>query len=170
MTGDDTHAGTDDSGTDDSGTGDPRTSAMSPDAQAAEPVSALLARGEASSPALIVPEDGQAMTYAQLATRVETLAGRLAAWASGAAIASRWPCRTAPTSWRSCWRSPPLGAAAAPLNPAYTDDEFRFYLTTSARGCCSSRHRVGRRRQRPAAAGHADDGARRPRGRSDGPA
>ena len=47
---------------------------------------------------------------------------------SGAAIASPSCCRTAPRSWRCCLRTAALGAAIAPLNPAYTEPEYRFFL------------------------------------------
>jgi len=39
-----------------------------------EPLTALLAKGEPSSPAFIVPEEGQVLTYAQLAARIESWA------------------------------------------------------------------------------------------------
>ena len=101
---------------------------MTPDPLAAEPVSALLARGEASSPALIVPEDGQAMTYAQLATRVETAAQRLASLGvrRGDRVALALP--NGPDIVLLLLGITALGAAAAPLNPGYTDSEFRFFL------------------------------------------
>ena len=91
-------------------------------------MSALLARGEASSPALIVPEDGQAMTYAQLATRVETVAQRLASLGirRGDRVALALP--NGPDIVVVLLGITALGAAAAPLNPGYTDSEFRFFL------------------------------------------
>ena len=41
-------------------------------------VTELLSRGEPAQPALIVPDSGQVLTYAQIAARIETLAQRLA--------------------------------------------------------------------------------------------
>src|SRR5258707_4472393 len=45
---------------------------------AGESLAALLAGGEAGQLALIVPDSGEVLTYAQVAARVETLAQRLA--------------------------------------------------------------------------------------------
>src|SRR5258708_39931294 len=41
-------------------------------------VTELLSRGEPAQPALIVADSGQALTYAQIAARIDTLAQRLA--------------------------------------------------------------------------------------------
>ena len=46
--------------------------------------------------------------------------------------------RTGPSSCSSCWRSSRVGAAAAPLNPAYTRDEYAFYLDDLGPSCCCS--------------------------------
>ena len=48
---------------------------------------------------------------------------------SGAATGSRSRCRTALTSIQILLAITALGAAAAPLNPAYTRSEYVFYLT-----------------------------------------
>ena len=58
-----------------------------PTASQPEPLSALLARGSPAT-AFVTPEDGRTQNYAQLADRVETLAGRLAAAGVGAATGS----------------------------------------------------------------------------------
>src|SRR5258708_31290164 len=43
-----------------------------------EPLTELLARGTGDRPALIVPDNGEVLTYAQLAARIEALARQLA--------------------------------------------------------------------------------------------
>ena len=45
---------------------------------ACESLTELLAGGDAEHPALIVPDNGEVLTYAQTAARVESLAQRLA--------------------------------------------------------------------------------------------
>ncbi len=99
---------------------------------AGEPLSALLARGDPSSPAFIVPEDGQVLTYAQLAARIETLAGRLAGAGvrRGDRVALTLP--NGPEFVLLLLAVTVLGAAAAPLNPAYTQAEFGFFLADIA--------------------------------------
>ncbi len=93
-----------------------------------EPVTALLAHGEPGRPALIVPDTGQVLTYAQLATRVETLAQRLASLGvrRGDRVALALP--NGPDIVLLLLAVSALGAAAAPLNPAYTETEFGFFL------------------------------------------
>ena len=95
-----------------------------------EPLTALLDGGDA--PALIVGEDGQTLTHPQLASRVETLAGRLAAAGvrRGDRVALSLP--NGPEYIELFFAIIALGAAAAPLNPAYTEAEFTFYLTDIA--------------------------------------
>jgi oxalate---CoA ligase len=94
----------------------------------AEPLAALLGQPDPIRPALIVPETGQALTYAQLATRVETLARRLACLGvhRGDRVALTLP--NGPDIVLLLLAITGLGAAAAPLNPAYTETEFGFYL------------------------------------------
>jgi oxalate---CoA ligase len=94
----------------------------------AEPLAALLAQRVPTRAALIVPETGQALTYAQLATRVETLARRLAGLGvnRGDRVALVLP--NGPDIVLLLLAITALGAAAAPLNPAYTETEFGFYL------------------------------------------
>jgi oxalate---CoA ligase len=93
-----------------------------------EPLTALLARGDPSSPAFIVPEDGQVLTYAQLADRIETLAQQLAGAGvrRGDRVALTLP--NGPDFVLLLLAVTALGAAAAPLNPAYTQTEFGFFL------------------------------------------
>ena len=99
---------------------------------AGEPLSALLARGEPSRPAFVVPESGHVLTYAQLAARVETLAQRLAGVGvrRGDRVALTLP--NGPDFVLLLLAITALGAAAAPLNPAYTETEFAFFLADIA--------------------------------------
>jgi acyl-CoA synthetase (AMP-forming)/AMP-acid ligase II len=93
-----------------------------------EPLAALL-EGGADAPALVVGEDGRVLTYSQLASRIETLAGRLATAGvkRGDRVALALP--NGPEYIQLFLAITALGAAAAPLNPAYTEAEFTFYLT-----------------------------------------
>jgi acyl-CoA synthetase (AMP-forming)/AMP-acid ligase II len=99
---------------------------------AGQPLSALLERGEPSSPAFIVPEDGHTLTYEQVSDRVETLARRLAGAGvrRGDRVALALP--NGPDFVLLLLAITRLGAAAAPLNPAYTRTEFGFFLTDIA--------------------------------------
>jgi oxalate---CoA ligase len=114
------------------GGGRPASREMSPGLAAAEPVAALLAHREPAGQALIVPDTGQALTYAQLATRVETLAQRLAGLGvrRGDRVALALP--NGPDIVLLLLAVIALGAAAAPLNPAYTEAEFGFFLADIA--------------------------------------
>jgi acyl-CoA synthetase (AMP-forming)/AMP-acid ligase II len=89
---------------------------------------ALLAHSEPTRLALVVPDSGQSFTYGQLATRVETLAQRLAGLGvqRGDRVALALP--NGPDIVLLLLAVTALGAAAAPLNPAYTEPEFGFYL------------------------------------------
>lgn len=99
---------------------------------AGEPLSALLDRGEPSRPAFIVPEDDLVLTYAQAAARIETLAGRLAGIGvrRGDRVALTLP--NGPDFVLLLLAVTALGAAAAPLNPGYTQAEFGFFLADIA--------------------------------------
>ena len=99
---------------------------------AAEPLTGLLARGDPASPALIVPDSGEVLTYAQTAARIETLAQRLAGLGvrRGDRVALSLP--NGPEVVLLLLAITALGAAAAPLNPAYTETEFGFFLTDIA--------------------------------------
>jgi acyl-CoA synthetase (AMP-forming)/AMP-acid ligase II len=93
-----------------------------------ESLDAILALGRPEDPALIVPEDGQALTFAQLAERIEVLAGSLAERGvrHGDRVAFALP--NGPEVIQLLLAITALGAVAAPLNPAYTHAEFAFYL------------------------------------------
>jgi oxalate---CoA ligase len=99
---------------------------------AGEPLSALLERAEPSRPAFVVPENGQVLTYEQAAAGIETLAQRLASLGvrRGDRVALTLP--GGPGFVLLLLAITALGAAAAPLNPAYTETEFTFFLTDIA--------------------------------------
>jgi oxalate---CoA ligase len=101
---------------------------------AGESLTALLARGEAGRPALIVPDSGQILTYAQTRDRVEALAQRLAGLGvrRGDRVALSLP--NGPDFVLLLLAVIALGAAAAPLNPAYTETELGFFLADIAPG------------------------------------
>lgn len=91
-------------------------------------VASFLAGGAPDDPALVSPDDGVAVTYAELSARVERLAGvlRVLGVEPGDRVALALP--NGPEIVESILAICALGAAAAPLNPAYTADEFAFYL------------------------------------------
>ncbi|HEV2451836.1 MAG TPA: AMP-binding protein [Streptosporangiaceae bacterium] len=93
-----------------------------------EPLAALLGPGEPSGPAFIVPDGGQVLTYAQVADWTERLAGRLASLGvrRGDRVALTLP--GGPGFVLLLLAITRLGAAAAPLNPAYRRAELGFYL------------------------------------------
>jgi oxalate---CoA ligase len=96
--------------------------------QAAETLNAILEQPDPSRPALVVPEDGQHLTYAELADQVKRLAGCLSAAGvrRGDKVAFTLP--NGPDVVQILLAITALGAAAAPLNPAYTQSEYMFYL------------------------------------------
>jgi acyl-CoA synthetase (AMP-forming)/AMP-acid ligase II len=114
------------------GEGHPASDDTSLGAAGAEPLTALLAHPEPRRPALVVPDTGQALTYGQLATRVETLSQRLAGLGvrRGDRVALALP--NGPDIVLLLLAITALGAAAAPLNPAYTESEFGFFLSDIA--------------------------------------
>jgi acyl-CoA synthetase (AMP-forming)/AMP-acid ligase II len=95
-------------------------------------LSELLTGADGARPALIVAEDGSVLTHAHLTERVELLAGRLATAGvrRGDRVALVLP--NGPEFVQFLLAITLLGAAAAPLNPAYTHGEFVFYLTDIA--------------------------------------
>jgi acyl-CoA synthetase (AMP-forming)/AMP-acid ligase II len=78
--------------------------------------------------ALVSPEDGRVITFAALERTVLQLAGRLRAIGveRGDRVAVTLP--NGPEFVQILLAVTTLGAAAAPLNPAYTADEYSFYL------------------------------------------
>ena len=92
----------------------------------------ILASGDPARPALIVPDTGEVISYAQAAGHVEALAQRLAGLGvrRGDRVALSLP--NGPDVVLLLLAITALGAAAAPLNPAYTEPEYGFYLTDIA--------------------------------------
>jgi oxalate---CoA ligase len=97
-----------------------------------ESLTALLASGNGDHPALIVPDTGEVLTYAQTATRVETLARRLAGLGVRPEDRVALALPNGPDVVLLLLAITALGAAAAPLNPGYTATEYEFYLTDIA--------------------------------------
>jgi acyl-CoA synthetase (AMP-forming)/AMP-acid ligase II len=97
-----------------------------------EALSALLDQGRESGPAFVVPEDSQVLTYGQAAERIETLAGCFAAAGvrRGDRVALALP--NGPDFVLLLLAVSAVGAAAAPLNPAYTQAEYAFFLSDIA--------------------------------------
>jgi acyl-CoA synthetase (AMP-forming)/AMP-acid ligase II len=87
-----------------------------------------LVDGNAGAPALIAAEDGAARSYEQLAAEVDELAGRLRSAGAGRGERVALVVPDGPQFVRLLLAVTAAGAAAAPLNPAYTADEYAFYL------------------------------------------
>jgi acyl-CoA synthetase (AMP-forming)/AMP-acid ligase II len=88
----------------------------------------VLLRGEPTAAALITGEGGLGLTYGELGEAVGVLAGRLSALGveRGSRVALVVP--SGPDFVQLLLALVALGATAAPLNPAYTRDEYAFYL------------------------------------------
>ncbi len=86
----------------------------------------------AGDAALVTPEDGQGRTFGELERTILELAGRLRAIGveRGDRVALVLP--NGPELVQILLAITTLGAAAAPLNPAYTVDEHSFYLADLA--------------------------------------
>jgi acyl-CoA synthetase (AMP-forming)/AMP-acid ligase II len=92
----------------------------------------LLTNGKASHPAISVV-DGPSINYGELARQVDDLSKTLGTLGLGKSDRIAMALTERPRS--NCIISGGFfGGTAAPLNPAYTRDEFRFYLEdTNAR-------------------------------------
>lgn len=95
---------------------------------APEPLSAVLAAPDPRRAAIVCPDDGVTLAYGELAEAVELLAGRLAALGIGRGDRVAVALPNGPEIVQLILAVTALGAAAAPLNPAYTAEEYRFYL------------------------------------------
>jgi acyl-CoA synthetase (AMP-forming)/AMP-acid ligase II len=93
-----------------------------------EPLSAVWSSGDASQTALVSPDDGVAIGYDELGARVEELAERLAGLGVGRGDRVALALPSGPEIVELLLAVAALGAAAAPLNPAYTAGEVAFYL------------------------------------------
>ncbi len=78
--------------------------------------------------ALIEPASGQTVTYGELRAQVDALAGELAANGVGPGDTVAFSLPNGPEIVTAFLAVVRAGAAAAPLNPAYTEGEFRAYL------------------------------------------
>jgi acyl-CoA synthetase (AMP-forming)/AMP-acid ligase II len=84
--------------------------------------------GEPDATALLAPGDEDRVPYAQLAAAVDELAGRLAALGIERGDRVALALGPGPEFVELLFAIAALGAAAAPLNPAYSSAEFAFYL------------------------------------------
>src|SRR2546426_601784 len=88
----------------------------------------LLAVGDPTHPALMVPEGGPAVTYRSLRNQVEDLAAILHALGLGRGDRVAMALPNGIEVITAFFGITAAAATAAPLNPAYTAEEFRFYL------------------------------------------
>jgi oxalate---CoA ligase len=89
-------------------------------------VADLLRGGDA--PAIVVPETNDVTTHEQLAAHVELMAGRLAHAGVGRGDLVAFVLTQGSEIIELLLGAAVVGAATAPLNPAYTRHEFDFYL------------------------------------------
>ena len=92
-----------------------------------EPLLELI-RPDGARPALVCPDDGERVTHSELRQWAAAIAGRLRAAGveRGGRVAIVLP--NGPEIVEMLLGVAAAGAAAAPLNPAYTEPEYRFYL------------------------------------------
>jgi len=88
----------------------------------------LLAIGDSSHPALIVPEGGPMVTYSSLRDQVERLASALRRLDIGRGDRVAMALPNGIEIIVAFFATATAAATAAPLNPVYTTEEFRFYL------------------------------------------
>ncbi|MBI3796535.1 MAG: AMP-binding protein [Deltaproteobacteria bacterium] len=98
------------------------------DAQSFHTLRDLLAIGDSSHPALVMPEGGPVITYGSLRGQVETLATTLQALGLGRGDRVAMALPNGIEIITAFLAVTTAAATAAPLNPAYTVEEFRFYL------------------------------------------
>ncbi len=91
-------------------------------------LSDLLTIGSATHPALIAPDVGPMVTYSSLCAQVERLAAVLQSLGIGRGDRVALALPNGVEIITMFFAVTATAAAAAPLNPAYTMDEFRFYL------------------------------------------
>lgn len=84
--------------------------------------------GEPAHPAIASPEDGVALSYGRLDRATTFFAGLLATVGVERGDRGAIVLANGPEFLQVLLAVTSLGAAAAPLNPAYTRDEFAFYL------------------------------------------
>jgi oxalate---CoA ligase len=94
-----------------------------------ETLAALLASAAPDSPAVVCPEDESVRSYAQLGEAAAGVATLLAEAGVGRGDRVALVLPNGPEIVEALFGIALLGAMAAPLNPAYTVDEYSFYLT-----------------------------------------
>jgi acyl-CoA synthetase (AMP-forming)/AMP-acid ligase II len=94
----------------------------------AETLDDLLCSAPTSATALIEPDAGTEVSYGELQAEVRALAHVLSRHGVTRGATVGIIVSDGPQFLRSLLAVVSLGAAAAPLNPAYTRDEFAFYL------------------------------------------
>ena len=88
----------------------------------------LLRGGSPGHAALVTAESGATLSYGALDDAVASLAGRLATLGIGRGSRVALVLPDGPAFLQLMLAVVSVGAAAAPLNPAYTHDEYAFYL------------------------------------------
>src|SRR5262245_44105809 len=88
----------------------------------------LLANGDATHPALVMPDGGPLITYSSLRNQVDALAATLQSLGLGRGDRIAMALPNGIEIITAFFAVTAAAATAAPLNPAYTTDEFRFYL------------------------------------------
>ena len=88
----------------------------------------LLTSGDSSHLALVVPGGGPSLTYGALSTQVESLTATLQSLGIGRGDRVAMALPNGIEVITAFFAVAAAAATAAPLNPAYTTDEFRFYL------------------------------------------
>jgi acyl-CoA synthetase (AMP-forming)/AMP-acid ligase II len=93
-----------------------------------EPLAAVYSAGAAHARALVCPDDGTAVSFEELAQRADALAAGLRGLGVERGARVALALGNGPEIVELLFAVTALGAAAAPLNPAYTTDELAFYL------------------------------------------
>src|SRR5262245_33582587 len=96
--------------------------------QTAAILSDLLTVSDPTHPALVVPEGGPRVTYGSLRTQVEQFSATLHTLGVGRGDRVAMALPNGIEIITAFLGIATAAATAAPLNPAYTTDEFRFYL------------------------------------------
>jgi acyl-CoA synthetase (AMP-forming)/AMP-acid ligase II len=107
---------------------DVRVEAKTMNTQTASVLSDLLTFGNSAHPALIVPEGGPTVAYDSLRNQVEQFAATLHTFGIGRGDRVAMALPNGIEVITAFLGIATAAATAAPLNPAYTTDEFRFYL------------------------------------------
>ncbi len=96
--------------------------------QQSQTLASLLTSGHSIHPAIIVPEGGPKVSYGSLGDQVQRLAASLQSLGIGRGDRVAMALPNGVEVIATFFAVTAAAATAAPLNPAYTTDEFRFYL------------------------------------------